>query len=177
MKYVSEWQEEFTDTLGDKYLLRLVRADDRDLFIEGLAALSPDTVYNRFLSAKTRFTESELAYLTSGDDRSNVGIVAIDSDGKLVAVGRGVAFADEPSEADLGLIAADSRQGRGLGRRVLVHVLLALAERGVVTVRGEMFRTNSRMFHLVDTIGLPVEWLVAGPVAHMAIDIAPLSGE
>lgn len=172
-----DWTETVTDKSGEAYTLRCVRESDKQLFIDGLAALSPESIYNRFLSAKSRFTESELAYLTMASRPDHVGIVAIDPEGKLVAVGRGVLYVDAPQEADLGLIVADCRQGSGLGRIVLQRVLAALAERGVQTVRGEMFSSNTRMFRLVDTLGLEVDWLLAGPVAHMAIDIRPLSGE
>jgi hypothetical protein len=50
--------------------VRPIAPEDKPLLVAGLQKLSARTVYRRFMSPKTRFTDAELRYLTEVDGSS-----------------------------------------------------------------------------------------------------------
>lgn len=105
--------------------LRDISPDDKAGLVAGLAALSPSSVYARFLMPKPRLTTAELRYLTEVDGDAHAALVAVDARGALVAVGRYVRWADDPEAAEIAVVVADDLQGRGVG----TWLGLALADR------------------------------------------------
>ena len=65
-------------TLKDNRLVRIraIRPHDKDELAAALAHLSPESVHNRFLSAKPDFSPAELRYLTEVDGWDHVALVA-----------------------------------------------------------------------------------------------------
>jgi protein lysine acetyltransferase len=97
--------------------IRPIRPEDKGLLRWGLAHLSDATIQRRFLSPKPKFTAAELRYLTEVDGHDHIALIASDSDGDLVGVGRFVRVAN-PSEAEVAIVIADSLQGQGLGTKL-----------------------------------------------------------
>ena len=95
--------------------VRPIDRDDKAALSAGLGELSDLSVYRRFLTPKPSFSASELRYLTEVDGRDHVAFVAEDVRGRLVAVGRWVRLADDPSTAEAAIVVADHLQGLGLG--------------------------------------------------------------
>ena len=56
--------------------LRLVRPEDKALLADGFALLSERSRYQRFLAAKRRLSERELAYLTEVDNVRDTSVQA-----------------------------------------------------------------------------------------------------
>ena len=120
--------------------IRPIRPEDKALLKWGLAQLSDATIQRRFLTPKPRFTAGELRYLTEVDGHDHVALVAIDTDGHLVGVGRFVRLED-PAEAEIAIVIADHLQGQGLGTRIgydLVEQAVAHGiERFTATMQGD----------------------------------------
>ena len=114
--------------------MRPIRSDDKAALAAGLVELSDVSVYRRFLSAKPSFSSAELRYLTEVDGHDHVAFVAESPEGRLVAVGRWVRDAQEPTTAEAAIVVADHLQGLGLGS--LLADLLA----------GEALRQDVRRF-------------------------------
>lgn len=179
MKFDAGYQEVLKAKDGTEFRLRLVRAGDKPLFVEGLGRCSPLTLYNRFMSVKREFSEGELRYLTEVDPVDHVGILAlrgpvdggVESGEHLCGVARAVRYRHRADAADFGLIVSDEYQGVGLGRRMLERLAEACQERGIRYLCGEMYAANSAMFHLVDTFPKPTEWLLMGSVATLEMDL------
>jgi RimJ/RimL family protein N-acetyltransferase len=103
---------------GALILIRPIRADDKRFLEDGLRQLSDESVHRRFLSPKRSFSRSELRYLTEVDGRDHVALVAEypgDPVRRLIAVGRFIRLADDPSTAEAAITVADDWQGRGVG--------------------------------------------------------------
>lgn len=171
MKFSDIYQEDYTLSSGEKVSFRLVRPDDKPAFVSGLELCSPLTIYNRFMGAKPRFSESDLKYLTEADPADHVAIVGF-RESDLVAVGRAIRYARRPDAADFGLIVADCCQRQGLGAFLLKRLAEALAERDIRYMCGEMFSTNSAMFRVVDDLPFITDWVLDGSVASFEIDLS-----
>jgi GNAT superfamily N-acetyltransferase len=111
--------------------VRPIRPADAPLLEAGLARLSPQSVYQRFLSPKPRLSRRELRYLTEVDGVMHHALVALDADGDLVAVGRWVRDADRPEEAEIAIVVADCLQRRGVGRGLGLALADAACAHGV----------------------------------------------
>jgi acetyltransferase len=124
--------------------VRRIRPDDKDALVAGLGRLSDQSVYQRFLSPKPRFTTSELRYLTEVDFTDHYALVAVlaGSDDVLVAVGRWVRHRDEPTTAEVAIVVADDLQGRGVGTLLGRQLADAARERGITRLTATMLPTN-----------------------------------
>jgi RimJ/RimL family protein N-acetyltransferase len=103
---------------GASILIRPIRADDKRMLEDGLRQLSDESVHRRFLSPKRSFSRAELRYLTEVDGRDHVALVAEDIGEpvrRLIAVGRFVRLADDPTAAEVAIVVADDWQRRGVG--------------------------------------------------------------
>jgi GNAT superfamily N-acetyltransferase len=172
--YDDAWQLE-TD-LGDlRIRLRLLRPDDRERLTEGFHRLSDQGRYQRFLAAKTRLTDAELAYLTDLDQRSHLAIGASELDGEIEGRGLGVArfVCDDadPTVAEAAIAVVDDAQGQGLGRLLFSHLVAAAIERGVCRFRGELLAGNVAALRLLESVGTPVHHQVEAGVTHVEVEL------
>ena len=162
MRYTPEYSERRRLDDGTDLVLRLVRPDDKEAFVEGLARLSDRTRYQRFMAPKTAFTESELAFLTEVDGFDHLAIVAAreraGAEPEGVGVARFVRQADDPETAELGIVVADAWQQRGVGRLLLARIVDAASERGIRRIRAQVMADNRQI------LGLLKDYLVAGQV-------------
>jgi len=139
--------------------LRPIAPDDKALLQAGVAALSPQSAYGRFLTGKSSLTDAELRYLTEIDGVDHIALVVLDRDRRLVAVGR--------------IVVADAWQRRGIGRMLTRELTL---RSGVERVSGTMLATNRAALALMRGIG-PLEYStissgVREVVARVGADIA-----
>jgi RimJ/RimL family protein N-acetyltransferase len=113
---------------GTVVVLRPIAAADKAELQLGLRRLSPESVQRRFLSAKPRFSQAELRYLTEVDGHDHVAIVVEleDRPGMVLGVARYVRLADQDGVAEPAIVVADFLQGKGLGT-ILAEALAAEA--------------------------------------------------
>lgn len=172
------WTEDFSLPSGECFRMRPLRPDDKARIAEGLARLSPESQYLRFFTAKSRFTDAELRYLTEVDgwDHYAVGIARVlpdGTEGEGVAVGRFVRLPDEPEVAEPAVAVLDALQGRGLGRRLLQHLIAAAAAREVKRFRTEFLATNRPMKDLLEDLSPQARFVAEGALVHAEFPIAP----
>lgn len=139
---------------GTELLVRHIRPDDKRLLVDGLARLSPESTYRRFLSPKQRFSSGELRYLTEIDGSDHVALVALfpDDPDHLAAVARFVRLADDPEAAEAAIVVGDDVQGRGLGK-LLAHRLADEArERGIRRFEATILGDNRPAHRLMAAI-------------------------
>lgn len=109
---------------GAVALFSPLASDDRMLLVEGLAELSPESLYSRFGQGRGPLSDAELDYLADVDLRDHVAFgVAIDGEG--AGVGRYIVVQDS-SCAEIAVTVLDRFQKRGLGT-LLFRALAAVA--------------------------------------------------
>jgi RimJ/RimL family protein N-acetyltransferase len=140
---------------GTPVTIRPIRPDDKPLLVDGLARLSEESRYRRFLSPISGFTEDQLRYLTEVDYHDHFAWVALHGEWPDVGLGvaRYVRLPDRPEVADVAVTVVDEYQGRGLGT-ILLAVLArtALAE-GIRRFRGDVLAVNRPMRRLLQRFG------------------------
>jgi GNAT superfamily N-acetyltransferase len=114
--------------------VRVVRPDDVELFRKGCEHLSTESRCARFLSAKSRLTQIDLACLTEtgGIHHFAIGAVRLDSAGRGTGLGvsRFVRIAHGLEVAEPVVTVVDDDQGIGLGGALLAGLIEAARERG-----------------------------------------------
>lgn len=170
----ASWREEVVLKDGTPVELRLVRPEDKSLFRDGFAQLSPETRFRRFLSEKDVLTESDLKYLTEVDgvDHVAIGAAAFDEIGRYLPVGiaRFVRLAERPDVAEPAVVVVDSWQGKGAGRILLERLVAAARERGIRIFRSEVLVGNEPMMSILERIG-PLNLESAGAEGVVVCDV------
>lgn len=145
---------------GTKVTLRLIRASDKQLLLEGFERLSAQSRYTRFLAPKQRLTDDDLRYLTEVDGIDHLAVVAVlrstFGNDEGVGVGRFVRLKDLTDTAEPAVTVADDQQGKGLGSILLHRLSEAAWERGIRQFRCEVLAENTRVRDLRPEIGADV---------------------
>ncbi len=153
---------------GTQVTIRPIAPGDKQELQDGLHRLSEQTVQQRFLVPKIRFTKAELRYLTEVDGHDHVALVA-ESDrwpGTIVAVARYVRLSDDPLTAEAAIVVADELHGLGLGTLLAQRLAAAGAVHGVRRFTAEMLGDNRAAHRLMERLG---EGLATGaPAAEPA---------
>jgi RimJ/RimL family protein N-acetyltransferase len=137
---------------GTLLLVRRIRPDDKDLLARGLEQLSDLSVQRRFLGPKRRFTRAELRYLTEIDHRNHVALVVespAQPSRQLVAVGRFVRLAEDPTAAEVAITVADVWQGRGVGSLISRELSARAAALGIRRFTATIASDNMPAIHLM----------------------------
>ena len=139
---------------GTRVRVRPIRPEDKALLVGGLGRLSPDTVYRRFLGAKSRFSTGELRYLTEVDGRDHIALVAVeDSDpDTLIAVARCIRLGEHGTTAEIAIVVADRWQGLGLGRLLLAILAARAREQGIRGFSAVLLADNRPAHRLLRTV-------------------------
>ncbi|MCH8899524.1 MAG: GNAT family N-acetyltransferase [Acidobacteria bacterium] len=140
---------------GSRALIRPIRPDDKDVLVDGLSRLSPESSYRRFLRPVTKLSERELRYLTEVDYTNHFAWIATDPDDAIrgFGVARYVRDAKDAEVAEAAIAIVDDHQGKGLGT-ILMRVLVATAlENGIRTFRGWVLGDNREVLGPLEKIG------------------------
>jgi GNAT superfamily N-acetyltransferase len=153
--------------------MRPIDPDDKARLSAGVAALSPESAYGRFLTGKSSLTAAELRYLTEIDGVDHIALVVLDDRDEMLAVGRIVRDATRPDTAEVAVVVCDAWQRRGIGRALTRELTL---RSGVDRVSGTMLATNRAALALMRGIGPFEHSAISGGVrevvARVSADIA-----
>jgi len=159
---------------GTRLFIRPIRSDDKPLLVDGLARLSPESRYKRFLGPKPRFTVSDLRYLTEIDGVDHVAYVALRGDApkELIAVGRMVRSEMNPKAAEIAVTVWDDWQRRGIGKLLGDHLAMAARDRGIRYLTGTMAADNLAAHRLFHHVSSQLREHHDGPVDELWADLA-----
>jgi RimJ/RimL family protein N-acetyltransferase len=160
---------------GIDVLIRPIRPDDKALLVDGLAQLSRQSAYQRFLAPKDALTPDELRYLTEVDFRDHVAYVAVrpEAPDVLVAVGRWIRLRDNPEVAEIAFVVSDTLQRQGLGTLVAERLADAALERGVRRFVATMLPDNLAAHRLFARVAQEREIAVEGSLYEVRGAIRP----
>jgi ribosomal protein S18 acetylase RimI-like enzyme len=112
--------------------LRPLRHGDRASLLEIFAGLGARSREQRFLTATSRLTETELRHLTAVDDHDHVAVLAVtDEDDRPVGIARFVRGSSHPESADVAVAVVDAWQARGIGTLLTDDLARRAVEVGV----------------------------------------------
>jgi len=138
---------------GCVVVVRPIGPDDKDRLVAGLASLSEESAYRRFLAPHGTFTHDELVYLTEVDHHDHEALVAIGPDGHGAGIARYVRLADDPLEAEVAVTVIDDMQGRGLGTELLTLLAARARAEGVRRFVSLVLADNVEMRATLDALG------------------------
>jgi GNAT superfamily N-acetyltransferase len=138
---------------GSAVVVRPIRADDKPAIEGAFARLSEQSRYQRFMTAITELSASQLAYLTEVDHHDHEALIAFDPDnGDGVAVGRFVRLEDGTS-AEAAVTVIDDWHGRGLGTALCSLLAERAREEGIERFTALLLATNDQMHDVLASLG------------------------
>jgi GNAT superfamily N-acetyltransferase len=153
------------------WTIRPLGPQDRELVAAGFSQLSRETVRRRFLSLRSRLTDAELDAITGRTPGVLAALGAVDARGRLIGVAR--VGADEESKAlgHIGVVVADSWQGRGVGRALLTALAAHAAAAGFRQLRATMLAENAAIRHMLVGAGAHDWHSQGGGVLEATVDL------
>jgi GNAT superfamily N-acetyltransferase len=135
--------------------LRPLTAGDRGAEQAFFNGLSLDSRHQRFHFGLRELSPALLTLLTDVDQRLHrVWVVeALEPGLPVVADARFVHDAGQPTRAEFALAVADDWQGRGLGRRLMAHLITEARRQGLQRLFGDVLAENRRMLALMREYG------------------------
>lgn len=139
---------------GDETVwIRLARPADAEAVAAMHERSSEQTMYRRYLQAVKEWRGINLRRLSGG--HRGATLVAMSEEGAIVGLGN--VFPDEPGDghaAEIAVIIEDSYQGRGLGTRMIRHMLGLAEDLGFEEVVATVLEENAGMLHVLEATGL-----------------------
>lgn len=163
---------------GARGVVRLLRADDKELLRRGFERLSEEARYQRFFVGKRMLLDGELRYLTELDQVDHVALVAVrpPTAGLLdeaMAVARAVRLPFEPAVYEVAVTVVDAFQRRGLGTLLFARIVEAIGERGGRRLRFCVLPSNRAMLDFLRRAAPEAELVDADGLVQVDV---PLGG-
>ena len=144
--------------LDHSITVRPIRADDDTLVCAFVRRLSADSRYNRFLGGGTALSPAMLARFTNLDyvrDMAYVATTFLEGEETLIGVARYMGL-DDGHTAEFAVTVADDWQGRGIGSRLLRHLVAHARVGGLLRLSGDVLATNQPMLRMLRSLGFRI---------------------
>ena len=145
------WVEYLRD--GTQVVIHLARPEDAEGVADMHARSSEATRYQRYFTPHTDWREDQLRRVAGG--HRGATLVAVNWRGDIVGLGN--VFPDRPDEtstAEIAVIVEDAWQGRGLGGRLLQHLVDLARRQGFDEVLALVLASNTGMVRLLERLDL-----------------------
>jgi acetyltransferase len=143
---------------GARYRIRPIHPDDAQRERDFIAALSPQSRYQRFMHAMREPGEALIDRFVNVDRHRSMAFVAVNGEGldeRIIGVARYAA--DDAGECEFAVTVADEWQRRGIGTTLVPLLFEYAAREGFHTIYGTVLADNQRMIELAEGLGLTVE--------------------
>lgn len=141
---------------GTRICLRPISPTDKQNIRNGLARLSPEARYRRFMAALDHLSDERLSYLTEIDYDNHFAwaAFALDEAGEPgVAVARYVRDPKQPEVAEPAVAVIDDYQKRGLGTLLLTLLTSTAVEHKIKRFRASLLADNLPMREILSQAG------------------------
>jgi acetyltransferase len=155
--YPVEWEEEDEIAGIGRVVLRPIRPEDDKAYAQFYSRLTPDDIRLRFFTAKPDLSLKYLARLTQIDYAREMAFVAVSADsGELLGVSRLVADPDY-TKAEYGVQVRSDLKAKGLGWRLMQHLIAYARHEKLEELYGEVLATNTTMLQMCTELGFRIE--------------------
>jgi acetyltransferase len=155
--YPVEWEVEDEIAGIGRVILRPIRPEDERLYAMFFSKLTPDDIRMRFFTAKPDLSFKFLARLTQIDYAREMAFVAIAAEtGELLGVSRLIADPDY-THAEYGVLVRSDLKSKGLGWRLMQHLIGYAQREGLEELEGEVLASNTTMLRMCDEMGFHIE--------------------
>lgn len=171
--YPEQYEFHIETTSGMPLFIRPIKPEDAELFVELFNTLSPTSIYYRFFRAMKQLSHKMLARFTQVDYDREISMVAIDeasNEEKMIGVSQ-VFIHPDGKHGEFSILVGDPWHGKGVGAKLLEHVLKIAKHRGLVNVWGTVLRENINMLALGRKLGFKTEWSADGLECELSIDL------
>ncbi|NOZ00327.1 MAG: GNAT family N-acetyltransferase [Deltaproteobacteria bacterium] len=141
---------------GTEVRLRLIDPDDGPLLVELFYTLSPESIYNRFLTPVHRVDHRHIKRLVDIDMCIQVALVACIDAGdhwRIVGVARYHRNPENMEEAEVAIIVGDPWQGRGIGGMLLQEIGNLAISCGINRFSSTVNPGNAKLLRFAESYG------------------------
>ncbi len=171
--YPEQYEFHIETPSGMPLFIRPIKPEDAELFVELFNTLSPTSIYYRFFRAMKQLSHKMLARFTQVDYDREISMVAIDGDSneeKMIGVSQ-VFIHPDGKHGEFSILVGDPWHGKGVGAKLLEHVLKIAKHIGLVNVWGTVLRENINMLALGRKLGFTTKWSSDGLECELNIDL------
>lgn len=171
--YPEQYEFHIETTSGMPLFIRPIIPEDAELFVELFNTLSPTSIYYRFFRAMKQLSHKMLARFTQVDYDREISMVAIDEDSgeeKMIGVSQ-VFIHPDGKHGEFSILVGDPWHGKGIGAKLLEHVLKIAKYRGLLNVWGTVLRENINMLALGRKLGFKTKWSSDDLECELSIDL------
>jgi acyl-CoA hydrolase/GNAT superfamily N-acetyltransferase len=148
-----------TTKSGLNILLRAVKIGDEPLMKDFFYALSNDSMYRRFMSARMDMPHERLQQFGVVDYANSMMILAIvegDSKETIAAIGQ-YEINEKMHTAEVAIVVKDEYQNKGVGYDLLTYLTRLARRRGLLGFTAEVLVDNKPMLDLFKNMGFDTE--------------------
>jgi len=153
-EYPSDLEKYSTTSAGVKVLLRPLKHSDGPLLKQFFYTLSPESIYNRFLSPIHDVTDDQVHSFVDIDYNQTMAIAAVmvgEHGEELLGVARYVKQDDQ--KADVAVVVSDAMQGHGIGTLLLDRLIVVAKHNGVLAFSSVVDPQNRKLLKFAKSLG------------------------
>jgi acetyltransferase len=155
--YPAEWTADAEVAGVGRIALRPIRPEDERLYHDFFANVTMEDQRLRFFTAAPSLSHRFLAQLTQIDYAREMAFVAIAKDsGALLGVARMIADPDY-TKAEYAVLVRSDLKGRGLGWRLMQHLIAYAKAEKLVELHGAVLADNTSMLKMCRELGFAIE--------------------
>jgi GNAT superfamily N-acetyltransferase len=165
-----------TDVLkdGTPVTIRAVRPGDRERLLEAFRLLEKDSIYTRFFTHRSDFSDAEIDRAVNVDFVREVALVVTTETVRgeiIIASGRYIVIEETSTErsAELAFAVEEDYQGRGIASRLLGHLAALARSQSLTRFEADVLSQNSPMLAVFKRCGFPMRQRRDGGVIHLTL--------
>ena len=171
--YPNQYEMMATTKTGINILIRPIRPEDAPLMVELFRTLSPQTIYYRFFMSLKTISHEMLVQLTQIDYDRDMALVAIqETEGKEQMLGVARIMTNPGGESpEFAVLVGDPWQGRGVGAKLMEHLLAIAGERQLESISGIILGANRNMLAFARKFGFEIVKVPDSPEYKVSINL------
>lgn len=153
--YPSHYERRFFTNDGALLLVRPIKPDDAALLVDFFSCLSPQTIFNRFLTHLKRLPPEWIESFTRIDYDRDVALVAVqkfDLREMILGVCR-ILQCPGSARGEVAVVVGDQWQGKGIGSFLLEQCIRIARDLGMRSLWGLVSTENSKVLALAEKFG------------------------